>query len=267
MYAQQQNTASGNHTYNGLCDDIADRIAIAHHPAELTEVLHYAWGKCGETLLTDNELGDIEQAIGERRKVLEALLPDKPSPLRRHMAARAARKREKMFGVGRAVPLDKNAKRRLDTLARALVHPTEKGKHYGRITAKAFSVFEKLLWQFHNAKTGRCFPSYETIAEAVGCHRDTVAEAIKILEAAGLVTWCHRLAKVIIGGVCKVIRTSNAYWFKDPGSKSEIPTGTSSQDYFSLKRTERKRLGEEESERSGVGLPPWGIPDGVYELA
>jgi hypothetical protein len=35
------------------------------------------------------------------------------------------------------LPLDRNAKARITTLARALMRRTEKGKHYGQITAKA----------------------------------------------------------------------------------------------------------------------------------
>ena len=67
-------------------------------------------------------------------------------------------------------------------LARALMRRTEKGKAYGPITAKALAVLEALLWSFHNARSGLCFPSYETIAERAGCARSTVAEALKALE-------------------------------------------------------------------------------------
>ena len=38
---------------------------------------------------------------------------------------------------------------------------------------------------FHNSRDGRCFPSYEAIADKAKCCRDTVYEAIKALEA------CH----------------------------------------------------------------------------
>ena len=55
-----------------------------------------------------------------------------------------------------------------------------------QITAKALAVLEALLWGFHNARSGLCFPSYETIAERAGCARSTVAEAIKALEDGGL---------------------------------------------------------------------------------
>jgi hypothetical protein len=68
------------------------------------------------------------------------------------------------------VPLDRNAKARIMMLVRALERPTEKGKHYGKLTAKALDVLCALLWGFHNAESGKCFLSYEAIAEAAGCN-------------------------------------------------------------------------------------------------
>ena len=49
-------------------------------------------------------------------------------------------------------------------------------------------AFLALLWSFHNSRSGVCFPSYERIAERAGCARSTVAEAIKALEFAGVLT-------------------------------------------------------------------------------
>ena len=57
-------------------------------------------------------------------------------------------------------------------------------------------MLEALLWGFHNARSGVCFPSYETIAEAAGCARSTVAEAIKALEDAGILSWVQRIKRV-----------------------------------------------------------------------
>ena len=118
-------------------------------------------------------------------------------------------RREKVFGPGRAVPLDLGA----------------------------------LLWAFHNTRSGVCFPSYERIAEKAGCARSTVAEAIKALEWAGVLTWQNRITRIHErcrdlfghdGWRWRVIRTSNAYVFRDPqatvsgvpASKSENRTGT-----------------------------------------
>jgi hypothetical protein len=145
-----------------------------------------------------------------------------------------------VFGLGRPVPLDRNAKARIMHLARCLKRRTQAGKHYGVLTGKFVDVLEALLWAFHNAKTGVCFPSYETIAEAAHCAMSTVAEAIKALEKAGILTWVHRVKRIrercadllgYGGWRGRVLRTSNAYAFHDPGaadrpSKSEKPTGT-----------------------------------------
>ena len=164
-----------------------------------------------------------------------------------------ARPREKMFGMGRPRALDRNAKVRIMNLARALSRRMEKGKAYGAVTAKALSVLEALLWSFHNAKSGLCFPSYERIAEAAGAARSTVAEAIKALEDAGILSWVNRLKRVagaagrdLFGHrirKTRVMRTSNGYHFTDPQpskrpeslsntSKSDFPTGTSTQESF-----------------------------------
>ena len=165
------------------------------------------------------------------------------TPLPCHLRPR----REKVFGDGRPRPLDRNAKARVMTLARALMRRTEKGKAYGQITAKALAVLEALLWGFHNARSGLCFPSYEKIAERAGCARSTVAEAIKALEDAGLLTWVNRIVRVRerctdlfghSGSAGAVLRTSNGYRFNDPKgaadrgfpSKSDFQSGTSIQE-------------------------------------
>ena len=148
-------------------------------------------------------------------------------------------RREKMFGDGRTIPLDRNAKARIMVYAKALSHRSEARKHYGVLTAKFLAVLGALLWGFHNAATGKCFPSYERIAEKADCARSTVYEAIRALEATGVLTWVNRIARIREWGPdlfgraqnrWRVIRTSNAYTFVDPqpqpvnSSKSELPT-------------------------------------------
>lgn len=174
-------------------------------------------------------------------------------------------RREKLFGEGRCLPLDRNAKVRIMVLARALTHRTDRGKHYGALTAKFIRVLEVLLWGFHNAGTGRCFPSYERIAEQARCARSTVYEAIRALERVGILTWVNRLVRIREWGPdlfgraqnrWRVIRTSNAYTFRDPScpappsgsesrrgpnSKSELPTGTEGQEFNLLMPSIAKR--------------------------
>ena len=165
-------------------------------------------------------------------------------------------RREKWFGPAQGVPLDRNAKARIMAWVQGYnSRYKQQGQHKGPITRAFFEVLEALLWDFHNSKTGICFPSYEKIAEKAGCCRDTVYEAIKALEFAGIMTWVHRLAKIpslepmrdVFGRATfrgwRVIRTSNSYVFRDPlpcadygqTSKSENPPGTQIQDLPSLR--------------------------------
>jgi Helix-turn-helix domain len=157
-------------------------------------------------------------------------------------------RREKVFGTGRAVPLDRNAKARVAAYARAWsARNRQPGQHKGPITRAFLDVLEALLWGFHNSRTGCCFPSYETIADKADCARSTVAEALKALEWAGVLTWQNRITRVRErcrdlfghdGWRWRVIRISNAYALREPiaaapagySSKSENPTGTPNQE-------------------------------------
>ena len=125
-------------------------------------------------------------------------------------------------------------------LARALSRRQEAGKAYGQITAKALAVLQALLWRFHNTASGKCFPSYEAIADAAGCARSTVYEAIRALEQVGVLSWQNRIKRVrewvpgLFGKASawrwRVIRTSNSYVLTDPlASKSDFPTETLTQ--------------------------------------
>jgi hypothetical protein len=162
---------------------------------------------------------------------------------------RLGNRREKVFGAGRAVPLDRNAKCRVQAYARAWDRRhRQPGQRGGALGRAALDVLGALLWAFHNARTGVCFPSYERIAERAGCARSTVAEAIKALEFAGVLTWQNRIVRVRercrdlwsrSGWQWRVVRTSNAYVFRDPAvmqfrgvptSKSDQQMGTPDQE-------------------------------------
>ena len=157
-------------------------------------------------------------------------------------------RREKVFGPGRAVPLDRNAKARITAYTRAWSRLHREGRqHRGPLTRAFQGVLEALLWGFHNSRTGCCFPSYQRIAEREECCVDTVYEALKVLERAGVLTWQHRITRIRevcqdlwgrLGWRWRVVRTSNAYQFRDPqaqlagvpASNSENRGGTPDQD-------------------------------------
>jgi len=119
----------------------------------------------------------------------------------------------------------------------------------GPITRAFLEVLQALLWGFHNSRSGCYFPGCEAIAATAECARGTVAEALKVFELAGVLTWQHRIARIAVRELdlfghwasrWRVIWTSNAYVFRDPhrplagfpASKSENPTGTGNQEIF-----------------------------------
>jgi hypothetical protein len=142
------------------------------------------------------------------------------------------------------VPLDRNAKARIAAYARAWDRQhRQPGQRGGALGRAALDVLSALAWVFHNARSGCCFPSYERIAEKAGCARSTVAEAIKALEFAGVLTWQNRITRVRErcldlfgreGWRWRVVRTSNSYELRDPmaasASKSDQRTGTPNQE-------------------------------------
>jgi hypothetical protein len=153
-------------------------------------------------------------------------------------------RREKVFGPARGIPLDRNAKARIKVYVQGYnARHKQPGQHHGPITRAYMQVFEALLWGFHNSRDGRCFPSYEAIADRAKCCRDTVYEAIKALEAADVLSWVNRITRELVrerdlfghaSQHWRTVRTSNAYVFRDPlpchegqgNSKSENPPGT-----------------------------------------
>src|SRR6516165_7094594 len=230
-----------------LADQFLEAAAGARTGAGLDELARKLWRAHEEGHLADVEAEAISEAVEARRAALAGHPTPKPpkAVLGLPRGSGPRQRREKMFGLGRPRALDRNAKVRIMHWARCLSRRTEKGRAYGEITAKALAVLEALLWGFHNAKSGLCFPSYEAIAEAAGCARSTVAEAIRALEDAGILSWVQRIKRVrercsdLLGDNgwrWRVIRSSNAYNFRDPGSpdssKSEKPTGTPIQEFF-----------------------------------
>ena len=170
-------------------------------------------------------------------------------------------RREKVFGPGRAVPLDSNAKARIAAYAKAWsARNKQPRQHKGPITRAFMEVLEALLWGFHNSRSGCCFPSYEAIAAKAECCRSTVAEALKALEWAGVLTWQNRITRAVVrqrdlfgrwSNRWTVIRTSNAYVFRDPLAEnshfratSENPIGTPNQEIPGyLRPILRERIG------------------------
>jgi DNA-binding GntR family transcriptional regulator len=83
------------------------------------------------------------------------------------------------------------------------------------------AVLTALLWRFHNAATGKCFPSYEAIAEAAGSARGTVYEAIRALEQVGVLSWVNRIKRVR-EYVPRPVRQPGATTLREPGRRQRF---------------------------------------------
>ena len=200
------------------------------------------------------------------------LLQPERKPVRIALPNHLRPRRDKIFGPAPEHRLDGNAKARV--WAAAAAYNTKyrcPRQHWGPLTRATMDVLKVLLWRFHGADGGgRCFPSFERIAAAARCHRDTVCEALKALEGAELLTWVNRIARIRrherdlldhLVAVWQVIRTSNGYRFLDPrsrepgrrGYKSENPTGPQNQD---LTRTGARHDGAQVMQEESPRPPP-----------
>lgn len=141
-------------------------------------------------------------------------------------------RREKTFGLP-ARKIDRNDRVRIIVYCRALSMKLRKrGQHGGPLTHAREKVLRSLLYDFLNWADGRCFPSYETISKKAGVARSVVAEAIKVIEAFGVMRVVNRLLRVRwkerdqdgrAWERWRVMRTSNAYEFTCPISSTNNP--------------------------------------------
>lgn len=130
---------------------------------------------------------------------------------------RNLRRREKIFNRDYGCALTQEQKKKIMGHARAWSAKHKMtGQHRGALTRSALKVLETLLWKFHNSRTGWCFPSYDTIAKEAEHARSVVADALKALEAAGILTWANHLVRVPWKGGIKLVRSSNSYAFCVP---------------------------------------------------
>ncbi len=145
---------------------------------------------------------------------------------RRRLATGRPR-REKTF-VHRPRRIDRNERVRILFHAKAISSKLRgKGSHGGPLTHAREKVLRALLYDFLNWQDGRCYPSYQRLAKTAGVARSTVAEAIKVIEALGVmrvvnriirVRWHERDAAGQVGERWRVMRTSNSYEFIPPKS-------------------------------------------------
>ena len=83
-------------------------------------------------------------------------------------------------------------------------------------------MLRALLRRFYGYAKGKCYPSYDEIAEAAGCCRETVRKKLKALAAIGILSIVRR--KVVASFTSRTgrarydvaVQTSNSYVFNFP---------------------------------------------------
>lgn len=110
-------------------------------------------------------------------------------------------RRASIFGSGRRVALDRNARARFIWLIRA-------DRRHGRLSASGEDVAVELVKLL--GEDGRLDPSHATLAARVGCHMATVKRSLSRLRQLGRLTWERRLRRDA-GTGWRAEQTSNAY--------------------------------------------------------
>jgi hypothetical protein len=127
------------------------------------------------------------------------------------------------FGEPERRKLDRNLVARILFLAEALERRTRaKGQHGGILKGKGLDVLRALLRGFYSYRTGECFPSWDAIAEAAGCCRETVRQKLRVLEQIGIIETIRRkVVQTFTSRAHRVrfdfaVQTSNSYVFNLP---------------------------------------------------
>ncbi len=122
--------------------------------------------------------------------------------------------------------LDRNDRARLLAYAEALDRRTRlPGQHGGVLKRTGIAVLRALVLRFQNGRSGRCDPSLSALADAAGCSRSTVVEALQRLLTAGLVAWRRRMIRVRERGAVMLRQVTNAYTIVMPLPARTAPAG------------------------------------------
>jgi hypothetical protein len=153
-----------------LADDIADRIALAGHPAEIDEIVKEVWGHHFAGALTENEAETLEEAARARREAFQPRRPEtRPNSAPRASARRPQRSPDRQASIER--------RRRL-VASGPLPPPLAARFTWGEIAVMRIVGDE---CQVH----GCCTLHIDAIAARAGVHRTTVQNAFREAQGRG----------------------------------------------------------------------------------
>ena len=119
-------------------------------------------------------------------------------------------------------PLDRNERARILYLAEALERRTKPaGGRNGVLGSIGLAVLKAMLLRFHRGADGLCTPSYTVLQAVTGLCRQSIANALKRLEAAGILRITRRLVREISEEGVRICRQgSNLYGFSEPSERA-----------------------------------------------
>ena len=83
------------------------------------------------------------------------------------------------------------------------------------------AVLKALVCGFLRRSDGMCCPSYAELMAATGLCRQSIANALKRLEASGILKITRRLVREVIDGVMVCRQASNLYSVHEPAENAE----------------------------------------------
>lgn len=130
-------------------------------------------------------------------------------------------------------PLDRNQKAKILFLAERLERSTKAaGRRNGCLGYIGLQVLKALLLTFHNGQTGLCSPGYGALQKVTGLCRQSIATALKRLEACGVIAIVRRLVRLAVAYDCPNMgcrvsavvtrQDTNLYRVQEPTGAGEV---------------------------------------------
>lgn len=171
---------------------------------------------------------------------LAALVPDQPKPER-------PRYRKGSLDAAALDHLDNLNQRGLTARQRARIvqraedierTTRQPGRRNGALGRPAVDILRALVMRF--GRSGKCFPSYQAIKDHTGYCCETIRQALRALENAGLIARIRRRTTKLVSRLCAItgrrvdvqmeVQTSNLYTFRAdkpaPGLEMMAPAAT-----------------------------------------
>jgi hypothetical protein len=123
-------------------------------------------------------------------------------------------------------PLDRNERAKILFMAEQLERRTRSaGGRNGVVSEIGLRVLRALLLRFHRGTDGYCAPSYTVLQAVTGLCRQSIANALSRLEAAGILRITRRLVRETVGvdgflmRICR--QGSNLYSVHEPSERAD----------------------------------------------